>query len=365
MAQKTLISMERDRLRDQQPDIVSAPVPDTPHSLDSGSSPPLISNGYTLPTYREPFRLNRDQPLPHVSGQTKFAVCQSSIAALASSTIDGFPIDACGSDDGQVRLVNSENQRMFTSPVSSHQSFVSSLAFVQSSKLLISASGDGEIILSPLNPPTAISAVTSLHVHSSAVWSMEVLDNSLLTASMDHTCRLIDLESLKTRQTFKGFHCDSINLSRFWSQQTVLTGSADKSVCLWDIRSGHKVSSWYKLPFSAPIVDISDLGSGQFACVQMDGKISICDKNNSQVVKIFHLVDTVVSHTLAVSANQLAIACIDGTVKFLNLDNDGNSIDAIPLSNGPVLALSSRQSQHDVITASTSEGSIHVIEFHT
>lgn len=55
---------------------------------------------------------------------------------------------------------------------------------------------------------------------------------------MDHTSRLFDLHTGKVRHTFRG-HVDSVNHVCFQPYSNILaTGSADKTISLWDMRSG-------------------------------------------------------------------------------------------------------------------------------
>lgn len=60
----------------------------------------------------------------------------------------------------------------------------------------------------------------------------------LVSGSMDHTCRVFDLSVGKSRHTFRG-HADSVNKIAFQPFSNIFaSASADKTVSLWDIRSG-------------------------------------------------------------------------------------------------------------------------------
>lgn len=62
--------------------------------------------------------------------------------------------------------------------------------------------------------------------------------SSLKCRGRDHTARLWDVASQRCRQTFRG-HVDSVNAIA-WQPFTnnLCTGSGDKTVSLWDARSG-------------------------------------------------------------------------------------------------------------------------------
>lgn len=60
----------------------------------------------------------------------------------------------------------------------------------------------------------------------------------ILSASIDHTCKLLDLNMAKNRFTFRG-HVDSVNCVKFKPYTNIFaSGSADKTISLWDIKSG-------------------------------------------------------------------------------------------------------------------------------
>jgi len=356
MAQKTLISMERDRMRAVNRSADSSPCPDVPHSLSSVCLTPTVSQSFVWPVYQEPSRDLTFSNVSAISSLRSLLVTKGPISALTSCTIDNVPIDVCGADDGCVRYVNTDQSLMFQS--TSHSSYISSLTFDDSSKNILTATGTGDISIASFR--TYADSPSMLQVHSGAIWSVQVLDRALLTGSMDQTSRIIDLESEKVKQTFKGFHSDSINVAKFWNTQTVLTGSADKTLCLWDMRSGHKVSSWYNLLSDSPIIDICDLGQSSFACASTRGQISICDKD--RVRNIFTISNTNVNKILRLSQNVIAIACDDGTIKFLN--THAGTVDSLSVSStrAPILNISSRH-PHSSLVATSSTGYLHVINF--
>ena len=354
MAEKTLISMDRDRLKNQRVIEESSSQPDVPNSLSSEFSTSYVSHNYSWPVYQEPSQANAFAIPSRITSIKSIPISQTPISALASFSMNGITIEACGSDDGYIRYINSDNLLMIQ-PIS-YTSFISALTFDSSSELLIAATGAGELGITSLSEYGSLG--TKLKPHSGTIWSVHALNGSVLTASMDHTSRVIDLEAGKVKQTFKGFHSDSLNVARFWASHTVLTGSADKTVCLWDLRTGTKVSSWYNLPTNSPIIDISDLGNCLFACATAHGTISVCDKD--RVRKVFSIPESSVNKILRLSSNLLAIACDDGTVKFL--DNNTDHLESLLIEADASILNISRRTESSIV-ASTSTGSLHILNF--
>jgi len=67
----------------------------------------------------------------------------------------------------------------------------------------------------------------------------------LVTGSMDHSSKLLDIKAQKSRYTFRG-HVDSVNKVQFLPfSNCFASASADKTLSLWDIRSGLCVQTFY------------------------------------------------------------------------------------------------------------------------
>ena len=71
------------------------------------------------------------------------------------------------------------------------------------------------------------------------MWKVAFHDTGdfLLSCSMDHSVKMWDLNMNKSRFTFRG-HVDSVN-SVQWQPYTQIfaSGSGDKTVSMWDIRT--------------------------------------------------------------------------------------------------------------------------------
>ncbi|KAG5456975.1 MAG: WD40-repeat-containing domain protein, partial [Olpidium bornovanus] len=106
---------------------------------------------------------------------------------------------------------------------------------------LATASGDGTVKVWDFSK--GVCTIT-LSDHTLAVWSCAFHDQGefLVSGSMDHTSKIWDLN---TRQTFHG-HTDSVNhVSWMPYTNVVVTAACDKTVCLWDGRTGTCTQTLY------------------------------------------------------------------------------------------------------------------------
>ena len=93
---------------------------------------------------------------------------------------------------------------------------------------------------------------------------------------MDHTCRLLDLNAQKHRYTFRG-HVDSVNLCTFKPYSNIFaSASADKTISLWDIKSGLCVQTFYGHLNCVNYATFNNKGDSIASC-DSDGIVKIWD----------------------------------------------------------------------------------------
>lgn len=93
---------------------------------------------------------------------------------------------------------------------------------------------------------------------------------------MDQTARLLDINSVKCRNIFRG-HVDSITSVKFIPfSNTFATSSADKTISLWDIRSGLCVQTLYGHINCINTIDVSCRGDS-IVSGDVDGVVKIWD----------------------------------------------------------------------------------------
>ena len=93
---------------------------------------------------------------------------------------------------------------------------------------------------------------------------------------MDRNAKLFDLPVSKVRHTFRG-HADSVNHVMFQPYSNILgTCSADKTVSMWDIRSGLCIQTFYGHHNSVNHVSFN-LKGDSLASVDSDGNLKVWD----------------------------------------------------------------------------------------
>lgn len=254
MKEKTLLRIDRDRLAKQVE--LQGTLRDSPTTKVNQRGKKGDSKSWSpWPSYRV------TQSSPVWSGTDQSLSCRSSVSSQDSAItsichFEGPSFLTC-SDDGSVRLISDISVPSDSQLIGVHEhTFASGLAFHPSSNRVISSGGNGEIKIWNPNPLIEEKPVTVFKEHRSCVWSLDVADEYLLTASLDHTAKLIDLSVGRCRHTLRG-HLDSVNKSIFSKKNPdlVYTCSADKSVSLWDCRTAH--CSWTLFEHSAAVSDVA------------------------------------------------------------------------------------------------------------
>ncbi len=79
------------------------------------------------------------------------------------------------------------------------------------------------------------------NIHSSWISCIEFLSNDvLLTGSADNTIKLINLKSGKIISTLKG-HTNFVECIAVVSEDTIISGSTDKTIKLWNINKNENI----------------------------------------------------------------------------------------------------------------------------
>jgi WD40 repeat protein len=311
MKEKMLISLERDRLR------LGAVELDKP----SPAKEPIIKCGVkdTDKPLWKPWPVFPANSVSHdgdyiypnsirIFGEPYTAAVSCLAISEASSLL------ASGADDGAILLGSPENKNEMKKVIGSPTGFISGLSFHPSSSVLSSSSGDGLVTLWGTD---SLQKLHSIREHNCCVWSVvfSPLNGShLLSASMDHTSKLIDVEVGKSRQTFRG-HTDAVNCANFCdTTQQILTASADKSASFFDVRTGNCLFTLFS--HSQAVNTVASRGS-LIATGDCSGSLSLTEgKTRRELVSVN--LGSGINGIAWISDQKVACACKDGIIRIFD-----------------------------------------------
>ena len=336
MKELSLVRIERDKLRALIPSmVVEAP------KVDFNLGDNFVCKKSVFCAWPKRHLTNAssemNDPLPPLARSVSVKIHEGGISRLALSSSG---VLASGSDDCSVKLFLENGSSPQT--LSGHCAFVSGLAFHPTdSRLLLSSAGDGEI---RVWNSTNVSAI--LHEHSTVVWTIDIHPSGsyAVTASMDHSLKLIDLVSLKSRLALRG-HFDSVNCGVFGDHlaanidsNVVLSGSADKSVSLWDVRSRQRIQTLAGHTNSVNTVAVQ--AGPIFATGDADGTVKFWDSRNLRFaldgisVGSSNVVHSARFHPT--NPSLLAVATSDGNLRIVSVEGP-SILQTIGAGEGEIL----------------------------
>ena len=103
-------------------------------------------------------------------------------------------------------------------------------------KLILTGDDTGKVLINEIITKNSIRKYSA---HTLAITSIDI-DSSLvkfISASRDCSFKYFDMINEKPIKDYKKSHNDSVMVNKFFDDNTVLTGSHDKTLKLWDLRS--------------------------------------------------------------------------------------------------------------------------------
>ena len=314
MKEKTLLRIDRDRIAKQLASSVHAETVSPETSALSRKSKTRLKEWSPFPSETAP----RDW-----SGNHTGLTCIQSLTCLegpvSKVVSDGDScLCTCGDDGNIFKVTRSSHDR-----VGSHEHcFASAAAWHRTSGRLVTAGGDGQIKVWNTNDQATSGGQLLPVNHRSCVWSLNTAGDYLVTGSMDHTAKLVDLNVGKCRHTFRS-HIDSVNICVFGGPAQpfgIISGSADKSMSLWDIRTANCVST--SLNHLSAINDIAVSCSTLMASCDASGIVLISDlrKSISVTCEKFDVTKSGPANTLCwLTEATLLVASRNGFLRVLTL----------------------------------------------
>eukprot|EP00920_Eleutheroschizon_duboscqi_P023613 GHVT01058811.1.p1 GENE.GHVT01058811.1~~GHVT01058811.1.p1 ORF type:complete len:839 (-),score=68.18 GHVT01058811.1:402-2918(-) len=172
-----------------------------------------------------------------------------------------LPIAATGTDSGTWRTWHLPQLEPVMTAEAAHSRWVSSVAFHPTAPLLATAGGDSVIRIWQLDAERCVAQITE---HSQAVRDIKISPSGvrLFSASLDRTIRVFDTANFHRLQLLRG-HVDGVNAISCFptsSSELIASASTDKSVSLWETRTGKCVATYYG--HGASVVDVAVDPSG-------------------------------------------------------------------------------------------------------
>lgn len=331
--QKSLVSLERDRLQ-QQVQTLEKRIAELTEKRDAGADQAAEEEKPKKKKKAEPdgFVWPEDERLHLVnaaaSGQHSDISMWSNQATFTAHTMPitkialhpRKPAVASCSDDGSWRLSTVPHGEIVLSG-EGHHNWVASIAMHPSGTMVATGSGDKTVKLWDF---ASNSCRQTLQAHTDGVWSVDFQDTGLLIASgsLDQTARIWDVEVGKCRQALRG-HVDAVN-SVMWQPFTnvLCSGSADKTVSLWDSRMNCCAQSFFG--HSSSVQSVATFHSGDvLASCDAEGVVILWDIRRMEQRLTVACGPYPANHVaFDGSGEYLAVASDDTTIKIVDIKQE-------------------------------------------
>lgn len=162
-----------------------------------------------------------------------------------------------------------------------HGAFISALAFT-SDKDLLSGSGDCTVRHWDIQNK---SLTRTYEGHDADISCIDVRGDKIVTGSGDHTLKLWSVSDQDPVLTMRG-HTKDLNAAAWVNDNVVVSGGADHSVCLWDIRAAQALLNVSISDVNEECTAVtSSIGGGYlFAGSSGDAKIHVFNSLNGEKV---------------------------------------------------------------------------------
>lgn len=266
---------------------------------------------------------------------------------------------AVGKGENMISIWDIEKAEVIET-IKGHNYEIRSLSFSPSGKELLSLEGDNIITLWKVRNGKEIISTETFNIYGDLQYCP---DGKTILASAGHKVMILDAESLSQIKEIKEDK-NTIMYSVFSpSGNNIITAGADRTIKVWDTKTGAKIKSIE--PILTPIlgVDISDDENAEinnyFAVAENTPNIKIWDLNTNQAPQVFttqkHAANDVVFHP-----NNKFVASIDnGNSTIISEIKTGKEILKIPRTKCNSPAFSQLVSQKNYVAVGQ-DGTIRI-----
>lgn len=262
---------------------------------------------------------------------------------------------------------NAEDQGS-TRKLIGHSDSVYGLSFAPDNQTLLSASADHTVRLWDMNSYRALVAYKG---HTEPVWDVAYgpFGHYFATASHDQTARLWSVDHIYPLRIFAG-HMSDVDCVCFHPNGTYLfTGSTDKTVRMWDVVKGQCVRVF--IGHVAPVTALAVSPNGRWvAAAGEDASINVWDIGSGRRLKKMrgHGLSSIYSLSFSMGGEVLVSAAADCTVRVWDMNKNTTEagpqpepFDALAQQNGSDQAQHPQDDKRKEITSTTD----HMAVFNT
>lgn len=241
---------------------------------------------------------------------------------------------ASGTNDRSIRLWQIATGRELPK-LSGHTGWVKAVTFSPDSRLLASASNSGEVKLWDVNTGKEVYSVPYPNERLDTI----AFDNDgkfLATAGTQQTIHLLNLSTKETR-TLSGHQGEITSLALIANTSLIASGSTDKTIKLWDVRSGQVVKTFANL--SDQVNTIAANWTGKVVAVgTADGKVTLLDIASGEEHLVGKLAGEVFTVSFSSDGSWLAAAGMDKAVRLWEAET-GTEVRTLAGAAGEVNSL--------------------------
>ncbi|KAL5010050.1 hypothetical protein ScPMuIL_012355 [Solemya velum] len=233
----------------------------------------------TNPIWKKVFRDNMFLRLNWNNGVCRTMELRGHTDKVMCVTFDETRL-ASGSSDKTVKVWDIKTGELLQT-FRGHNKGVWCLAFF-TDNLLVSGSYDGTIKVWNI---TKGNAMRTLLAHDGPIWAMARRDSKLVTVSQDRTAKVWEISRCMLQHTLKGHQAAIFAVDMDEIGKLVFTGSADKTVRMWDSTSGECMKVIWVSPTTS-IMSVS-YSRGHFVCAY-GNTICLYNVETAKLIRAFH-----------------------------------------------------------------------------